>query len=325
MRCLALAQAWQDAGGLASFAMAEVTQAIDQRLSEENMRVFRIQDTPGSDEDSKQFRTLARDTRPAWVVVDGYKFGERYERDLKNAGLRVLVVDDNGRTGAYAADVVLNQNLHARESLYSVRETYTRLLLGPRYALLRREFTSAMAERTIPTAGTKVLVSMGGSDPENVTLRVLAAIELVEIKLEITVVVGGSNPHFDSVAASAAKSRHHVQVRRNVGNMHELMSWAELAISAAGSVCWEYCAVGPPALLVTVAENQIANARALMTARAAAVLGGGASFAVAEMAQVVTRLMTSAGDRRALSEVARKLVDGRGTKRVLAVLAATAS
>jgi UDP-2,4-diacetamido-2,4,6-trideoxy-beta-L-altropyranose hydrolase len=325
MRCLALAQAWQDAGGLTTFVMAESTTAVEERLADEGMGLLRIQGEPGNDLDSSQVRTLSRKNCPVWVVVDGYKFGEHYQRALKNEGLRVLLIDDNGRSGTYAADVVLNQNLHADENLYRERETYTRLLLGTDYALLRREFVSSRAQRAIPSAGCKLLVSMGGSDPENVTLRVLEAAEQVETDLEVVVVTGGSNPHFDSVAAAAAKSNHCCRALKNVGNMQELISWADLAISAAGSVCWEYCALGLPALLVTVAENQIANAQALETVGAANVMAGGARFAISEMAQVVTRLVNSASERQALSEAARRLVDGGGAGRVLSVLAAGAS
>ncbi len=49
----------------------------------------------------------------------------------------VLAVDDYGHAGHYTADLVLNQNLHAREELYQDREAHTRLLLGNRFALLR--------------------------------------------------------------------------------------------------------------------------------------------------------------------------------------------
>ena len=54
-----------------------------------------------------------------------------------------------------------------QESLYVQREPYTRLLLGPRYALLRREFVSwSHSEREIEEVARNILVMMGGSDPD---------------------------------------------------------------------------------------------------------------------------------------------------------------
>ncbi len=140
MRCLALAQAWQDAGGDVVFAMAETGAAIQKRLQSEGLSIFPGESAPGSIEDAKEVVELARKQGARWIVVDGYQFGERYQRDLEQAGLKVLFVDDSGHATGYVADVVLNQNAHACAELYESRHAHTRLLLGPRHALLRREF-----------------------------------------------------------------------------------------------------------------------------------------------------------------------------------------
>jgi UDP-2,4-diacetamido-2,4,6-trideoxy-beta-L-altropyranose hydrolase len=321
MRCLALAQAWQDAGGPVTFVMAESTPAIEERLRSEGVGLIRIEGVPGSDFDSEQLLAVARTRGPSWVVVDGYEFGEGYQRALKNGRLKVVLIDDNGRSGTYAADVVLNQNIHAQECLYRNRETYTRLFLGTKYALLRREFASAEGPREISSIGRKLLVSMGGSDPDNVTCRVMEAIEQVAVEhLQVVVVAGGSNPHLASVAGSVAKSSHSCRILNNVTNMQELVSWADLAISAAGSACWEYCALGLPGALVAIAENQVANAEALHAAGAARLVAGGSRFPVGEMAQLITRLANSVSERQALSRTARTLVDGGGAARIISAL-----
>lgn len=321
MRCLALAQAWQDAGGLVTFVMAESTPAIEERLRSEGVGLVRIDGVTGSDFDGEQLIALARTHCPSWVVVDGYEFGADYQRALKNERLKVVLIDDNGRSGTYAADVVLNQNIHAQECLYRNRETYTQLLLGTKYALLRREFVSAKDPRKISSIGRKLLVSMGGSDPDNVTRRVMGAIEQVAVEnLQVVVVAGGSNPHLASVAGSVAKSSHSCRILNNVTNMQELISWADLAISAAGTACWEYCALGLPAVLLAVAENQIPNAEALHAAGVARLVAGGSRFSISEMAQLITRLANSVSERQALSRTACTVVDGGGTGRVISTL-----
>ncbi|MBZ5653917.1 MAG: UDP-2,4-diacetamido-2,4,6-trideoxy-beta-L-altropyranose hydrolase [Acidobacteriia bacterium] len=321
MRCLALTQAWQDAGGRVTFVMAESTPAIEERLRSEGIGLVRIDGVPGSDFDHEQLIALARTHRPSWVVVDGYEFDAAYQRTLKNEGFKVLLIDDNGRPGSFTADVVLNQNVHAQECLYKNRETYTRLLLGPKYALLRREFVSAPDCREISSIGRKLLVSMGGSDPDNVTCRVMEAIEQVEVAdLQVAVVAGGSNPHLASIGESVAKSSHSCRILNNVTDMPALISWADLAISGAGTVCWEYCALGLPAVLVAVAENQIPNAEALHAAGAARLVAGGSQFAIGEMAQLITRLVNSRSERFALSRTAHTLVDGGGAGRIISML-----
>ena len=39
-----------------------------------------------------------------WVVLDGYHFDAEYQRQLKTAGVKLLIVDDTAHAGAYAAD-----------------------------------------------------------------------------------------------------------------------------------------------------------------------------------------------------------------------------
>jgi UDP-2,4-diacetamido-2,4,6-trideoxy-beta-L-altropyranose hydrolase len=208
MRCLALAQAWQDIGGTAAFAMADPCTWARERLMKESVEVIGIS-ASSTEEDARQTAEIARHQAAVWVVVDGYQFGADYQRTLKSAGFKILFVDDYGHAGCYCADLVLNQNVSADESAYEHREPYTRLLLGPQYCMLRREFNSWRAwRRKIAPSGYRVLVTMGGSDPEGVTERAIAALNSIEDDhLEGTVVVGGGNPRLELLERGLEKRR----------------------------------------------------------------------------------------------------------------------
>ena len=235
MRCLALAQAWQDAGGQVTFLSAALPPGLESRLNAEGMTLVTL------DADAAQTALVAQELGADWVVLDGYHFDAGSQRALKDAGARLLVLDDNGDSDAYSADLVLNQNVHARAEWYASRAPDTRLLLGTRYALLRREFRVRHDRpRGTPKVARKVLVTLGGSDPDNVTLKVLDALALIRAEsLDVTVVVGGGSPHRASLEDAAARMPFPVRVVVNAANMPELMAWADVAISAAGSTVWE--------------------------------------------------------------------------------------
>src|SRR4051794_24870440 len=72
-----------------------------------------------------------------WVVLAGYRFGGAFQRQLQATGLQLLCLDDHGYSDEYPADLVVNQNLHARPGDYPTTGGRTRLLLGPAYVLLR--------------------------------------------------------------------------------------------------------------------------------------------------------------------------------------------
>jgi UDP-2,4-diacetamido-2,4,6-trideoxy-beta-L-altropyranose hydrolase len=321
MRCLALSQAWQDAGGTATFAMAETTLAVTNRLQLENVETKSISARTGSNEDAQAVIELARHSHADWIVVDGYSFEADYQRALKSAGFKILFIDDYGHAKHYFADVILNQNVSAKAGVYSERETTTRLLLGTRYCLLRREFSARLDwQRQIEPACRRVLVTMGGSDPGNLTTRMIEALALAGTEgFEAKIVVGGSNPHFTAIEKAAFDSGLNIKVLRDVSNPADLMSEADIAISAAGSTCWELCMLGLPSLLIDVADNQTTLAQELHRMGCAVHIGD-RSISSDAVANELRRLANDPQRRQDLSQRSRKLVDGRGASRVVSAL-----
>jgi UDP-2,4-diacetamido-2,4,6-trideoxy-beta-L-altropyranose hydrolase len=319
MRCLALAQAWQDTGGRAVFLMATEAPALESRLHSEGMEVVHLPVQPGSVDDAAQTADLAHQVGADWVVVDGYHFGADYQQAIKGSGLRLLFIDDNGHAGHYSADLVLNQNIHAHEDLYQNREPYTRLLLGTRYVLLRREFLKWRGwKREIPEVARKVLVTMGGSDLGNVTLKVIQALQQVDVDgLEAIVAVGGGNPHYEKLLSAIRDAHFPILLESNVTDMPELMAWADVAVSAGGSTSWELAFMGVPALILILANNQRLIAEHLDTMGAAVNLGWYEDISPTETAQVMTQLIRTPRSRAEMSKHGRQLVDGDGVYRAL--------
>lgn len=318
MRCLALAQAWQDVGGHAIFAMAMEAPALEARLKSEEMDIIRLSQRPGSTEDAIQTAGLAqRNIGASWIVVDGYHFGADYQRIIKGSGLRLLFIDDNGHAEHYYADIILNQNIHAHEDLYANREPYTRLLLGTRYVLLRREFTRWREwKREIPNVARKVLVTLGGSDPDNKTLEVVRALQQMKVEdLEVVVVVGAGYSHCAELQSAISGSPFSIRLQSNVANMPELIAWADMAIAAGGTTSWELAFMGLPSLILALADNQKPVAEWLDAKKVAIRLGSYGRLSD-QMAQAIQRLF-AASTREQMSRRGRDLVDGKGCNRVL--------
>ncbi|NER34635.1 MAG: UDP-2,4-diacetamido-2,4,6-trideoxy-beta-L-altropyranose hydrolase [Oscillatoria sp. SIO1A7] len=324
MRCLALAQAWQGAKGEPIFAMANPVPALEKRIESEGMQVVCLTTEPGSAADARETAAVARELQASWVVVDGYRFGGEYQKTIKDSGLRLLFIDDCGHAEHYYADLVLNQNISAEEQWYRNREPCTQLLLGTRYTLLRREFWQWQGwQRTVPAIAKKVLVTLGGADPDNVTLKVIRALQLVEVEeLEAVVVVGGSNPHYETLEMAVQDSRFPIRLQRNVTNMPQLMAWADVAISAGGSTCWELAFMGLPSLLLVLAENQRAIAEKLATLNQAVNLGWHQNVKAQNMADTFSTFLQCTEQRTKAIEVSQQIVDGEGVSRIVKSLEA---
>ena len=320
MRCLALAQAWQEEGGAVRFALASLTPALEARLGAEGFDIIRVTAAAGSTLDSAQTIAAAREAGAVWLVVDGYHFDAAYQQAIKASGLPLLAIDDYGHAKCYWADVVLNQNINACEALYPSREAYTRLLLGTQYALLRREFSPWRGwQREISPEARRVLVTMGGADPDNVTLKVLEALRQVQVKgLEVKIVVGGSYPHRETLGAWDNPGI--CELIEDSRDMPDLMAWADVAVSAAGSTCWELAFMQLPSVLLILADNQRFNATGLDSAGATLNLGWHRDVRPAVLAHALQRLLAAREVRAEMAGVGRSLVDGNGSFRVAALM-----
>lgn len=319
MRCLALAQAWSEAGGRVGFCMAISTPSLHQRLAREDLEVIEIDAAAGTAADADA--TLAASNRlgAPVVVVDGYHLSVDYRRRLRQAGHKVASLDDNAEIGSYVDDLVINPNGHAAPDLYRDRADHTRLLLGTEYALLRREFRNWQGPpRSFPAAPRRILVTLGAADPNNVTADVIAGLELaLSTGTELVVVVGGSNPHADAIAARAQRLPACRLIRDAAEDMSGLMAAADLAVCAGGSTMWEMAFMGPPFIPVVIAGNQRSAVEAMVRDGYAAVDGDTVGR---DLPPIVAALAADAGRRRELSRIGRRLVDGKGVERVCAAL-----
>ena len=315
MRCLALAQAWQDHGGKCVFAMAEPLPVLESRLRSEDVSVAVIPASSGSLEDAERLAELARKNNARWVVVDGYQFGVGYQRALKDAGHKVLAIDDYGHVGNQVADIVLDQNAGAAENFYHKRPPYTRLLLGSRYAMLRREFKLRRNwKRQIPPTAKKILITMGGSDPENITERVLQSLALSRNQNFELMVLDG-NPKIQSLRQHAGGFER-ISVIDRAPNMLEMMAWADIAIIAGGGTLWELLYMG--CAVISFARNPVQHEILSYLANAGCVqfAGNAENLEREQLSSLVSDLASSAARREAMSHSGREAVDGLGAQRV---------
>ncbi len=319
MRCLALAQAWKDRGDEAAFLMAESLPAVDDRLMEDGIRVVKIAARPGTPEDARESADAARAIESRWIVLDGYRFDATYQEAMKSAGLSVLVIDDYGHAGRYTADIILNQNLHARPSMYRDRGPATRLLLGPRYALLRREFRSHRRAPRAPQPQVKeILVTVGGVNRDEFTTILLRGLGNIDGRsFHVTIVPGmgrGSSEGLETVAKGIPLR---ASLAHDTRDMAELMAKSDLTLAGAGTTVWELAYMGVPSLLVVLADNQRAVAASLDQHGAARNMGPSETLTPDRIAEAVRSLMADPKTRADMCRRARDLVDGAGVDRVL--------
>jgi UDP-2,4-diacetamido-2,4,6-trideoxy-beta-L-altropyranose hydrolase len=332
MRCLALAQAWQSRGGQAYFCSKDLPVALAYRLEIENIHKIELQTSPGSLEDSQEIIALCQKHHSQYLVLDGYHFNAVYQQNIKSSGLQLLIIDDYGHASSYCSDLILNQNITANANLYLSVATYSQLLLGCDYALLRREFWGWRDDNKYTLrefelkSPFRILITLGGSDPDNVTLLVLNALKYFDDnKFNAKVIVGGSNPNLDLLRSTCADFGNSVVFYFDVTDMPKVMSESDLAISAGGSTCWELAFMGIPSLLIILAENQKTIAKRLGDLNISINLGWHHSITSEKIAMELKKLIDNPTKIHEMRSKSLALVDGYGSNRVVDSIIATST
>ena len=321
MRCLALAQSWQETGGRVSFLLGAGGKEVQDRLSSEGVEVLTLAVAIGSHEDAEETARVAERGEATWLVLDGYDFSSAYRQIVRRRSASLLLLDDGGICAPYDCDVLLNFAPDA-SALYRDRKADVQYLLGPEFALVRREFLAAKLNRAeTPAVARRVLVSFGGSDPNNVTLRVIGALrQVARAELEVRVVVGSSNPHLALLENAVKEFPCSLDLLTDVRNMPELMAWADLGVSAGGGTCYEMAFMNVPMFLITIASNHDLTVQSLYKRKAA--IGPGWFHVVTqhELARSLANVIGNQVLRQELVDNSSRLVDGFGAHRVVEVL-----
>jgi len=210
------------------------------------------------EQDAAETMAAVSDILPQWLIIDHYAIDRRWEEMLRAHVEKIMVIDDLADR-LHDCDLLLDQNLYQNmESRYdTLVPSVCQKLLGPRYALLRPEFSLARKSLRQRSGKIKrVLIFFGGVDPSNETTKALQAVAgISDRQFAVDVVVGGGNPHKEQIQTFCAAHDgfyYHCQV----DNMAALMAAADLSIGAGGATTLERCAMGLPSLVIAVAVNQ---------------------------------------------------------------------
>ncbi len=320
MRCLALARETLKNDIEVIFITDAPPSHISDLIIKSGITIHPLTVNAAGAEDVNETVHVINRVHSRWVIVDGYNFNEAYLTALsQSSSAKVLFIDDFAHLKYYDVDILLNQNISAFNYTYQLHCNST-LLLGTQYVLLREEFLACPKRlRLQKTKVENILVTMGGSDPHGVTLTVIQALKICNLpSLHIMVICGALNPNLNSIKKAVADIDKDITIYHNIDDMPAIIQWADIVVSAAGSTCWEIAFLGVPAIVIATATNQIEVAKGLQQAGCAVNLGWHDDICSHSIADAIRNLADDFGRRELISSNQQKLVDGKGTRRVLA-------
>jgi UDP-2,4-diacetamido-2,4,6-trideoxy-beta-L-altropyranose hydrolase len=320
-RCLTLAQELKEQGAEVFFACRLESFDIEKYMAHiaSGWEEYDWSLTP--EEDARKVIQVYRKYHANSVIIDHYRADETYQKTLYESGIKWLQFDGAARYPIWA-EWLLNMSPAASEELYEKLKPRkeTRLLLGPRYALLRKEF------QQWPLLGNKggpvrrILLTFGGGDDRGATLFCLEATQSLGEHVERVVLLSSSNPKKEDIVRWCKESRANIKIVMDAEETAPYMASADLAITAGGMTVFEMAVLGIPVLIMQIADNQVPITRAWQQCGYGVDMGHLDRLHPEDLQHEIMSLMQDTARREAMSATGKAMVDGLGAQRVAQAL-----
>lgn len=259
------------------------------------------------------FTSWLKSTAVDIVFTDAYPVDTGYQQAIREH-VPLIVLQDDARH-AVCADLFVNGNLYAADLDYNFVGQTPKTCIGPEYVLLREEIRNkAEMEPPWRPDPERALITMGGSDMQDLTPTIVRAFDNFNLRVDAIVGPGVSEQQEREIHKTARAVSADVRVTRDPDDLPERMFQADFAVSTASSTTYELLALGTPIISIPVAHNQEPIAKILDDRNLATVVDH------REGRQALSEAMRSyvieSSTRRRRSKRGRNLVDGRGTRRI---------
>lgn len=241
------------------------------------------------------------------LITDSYEVNEEYFNITKKFFKYTIYIDDMN-LHYFNVDFIINQNVNAEKLKYKVNND-TKLMLGCKYVMLREEFRKLLPKH-IKSKSSDMMISLGGADPNNFTEEILAWIK--ELDYTFHVAVGPSFKNTDKLENLKSEK---VKLYYKP-NMKYIMDKCDIAISACGSTLYELAACGVPTLGIIMADNQEALANNMHKEGIINNIGWYSNLNKDILINDIEKLSSDYSLRKNMSYKGRKLIDGKGIKRI---------
>jgi spore coat polysaccharide biosynthesis predicted glycosyltransferase SpsG len=303
MRCFALAEQAIQCGLHSHFFLNEITLELTKRLESINA-TWVIANV-----DLEEYCIHYPSARQNWWVVDSYKASADFISKLRKKS-KVLVLDDLCALGLYDCDLIVNASPSSRLLGYEGKSINARLLVGPKFSLIRSEFRKVRQRPSKLRSGV-IGIMIGGSDTLGLTGPILKTLHSSLSEYKFLVIMGESAHNKKSIQELSHKLDR-IDLKISPPDLAVKLDKPDLVVTAAGGTIGELCAIGQMAVVLVVADNQLGA----LTDCPYPTLDCRNGLSV-DLESTVIKALANSNENMQVRQNAQVLVDGDGCERIL--------
>jgi UDP-2,4-diacetamido-2,4,6-trideoxy-beta-L-altropyranose hydrolase len=251
------------------------------------------------------------------IILDLYSIQQSDVDFYKKFCNRVICFTDETYKLEIVADMIFAFSPNQRAEFY-INIPEGKFHIGLKYEPLNPIFSNKRSEAKEKIE--RILVTMGGSDRNDLTRRVLNILLELNYQFEITAILGAGSGELNPDTVNRCRKQS-ITLKKNVKNMYNEMLKTDMGICAAGNTLVEFMSLGIPTLVLpqTKRENEHANAYKKKGA-ILKVPNYGDKIKEENIFKLLMKLIYNADLRKEISKNALEIVDGKGVYRIVDIL-----
>ncbi|MFH1727693.1 MAG: glycosyltransferase [Pseudomonadota bacterium] len=255
---------------------------------------------------------------PGLVVFDLFEMEFVDLSILHDKGIKTVIIDDLGNK-MINSNVLINGSIAEEMHQYFEKSDQTIYYIGPEYTILGSDFEK-LPKRKIKKEVKQIMISMGGSDPTNLTVDIVNSLRNLNLSVKILIILGPASQKEFEVTATAEKGNCKFEVLRYVPNIAQVMAESDIAITAGGRMALELAATGTPGIIIPSIEHEDIVSSKLEEVNAVIKIDNFSCAKESELHDSIYKLVNEHELRVTMSRNCQNLIDGNGKSRVLKII-----
>jgi len=313
-RCLNVAKSLREKG-IQIFFLVDYNKSISKILKKNN---FDYVSKNKFQHNSKFILNFLNEKKIDNIIIDMREKGEIISKLLFEKNFKSILFDDAWCKNVYS-DILFNGTNVKDYHKYKKINKNSKLFLGTKYWIINKNFllfskkVSDIKERK----KYRVVISMGGSDPHNLTQNVVDSIKSIKI-LNIAIIVG---PFFNNLVElkNKIKSYRNIKLINSTEEIWKDFSTADIAITNGGNTLFELCALSIPTISIPAFKHEVKYSEEFMNQKFSINLGL-KQINQKKIQFTLLNLLENTSIRKKMFYSGKNIVDGKGLSRVQKII-----
>lgn len=311
MRCISLAEEFLRQNYSVIFLSKNQIDFVKDILKQKKIELIEIDENIDSDEEIVLIKKIIIEKKIETLILDGYQFDNNYQKKLKENNIKFAYITDY--SVEHSADFLICPTPGLIPEIFK-GPADCQYFIGHEYVFLRDEIIECKNNFIrSDRQNLKIVIAFGASFfSAEIIRKFVEMFEKYFIKIEVNFIVG-INSVKDSLEKQFCDKKNKYLFTAFDKFHPEIMADADLAITTASTMFWEFNYFEIPAIIFFIADNQKGNTVWLENNNVAVSVGNLFDFDEENIKRIIQAYIINIMN----GLKCRRIVDAIGKKRIL--------